>query len=400
MGLLGDGWDDPKSMATLQLAAGLLGGGNFGQALGRGLHGYQNSLQAAQEIQRQKMLDQLAQEQVQWKRDDRAKDAASEETLRDAINRMDPRFIGMNGPTADFKPRSVDPFTQSMYEMAKADPSKFGAPFLAAMKPKEAEYKVVGNSLVKIGDGNVSEAYSADANDPNKPFMLVDGQVVPNTAFQDFDLRRAAASAAKTSVAVNTADPTALARAGMDLQDKYRAATKDSFTRSSAYNAMMEASKAPSAKGDITMVYSFIKALDPTSAVREGEIDLVNANRSIPDKVKGYANRLASGQALLPHERADLIQQAKNLSYTDYKRSRNDLQAYRENAKRLTLDPGLYVPDPYEGADFSGMGQPVVEAPKVATMADIAETARNSGKSTAEVTAALRAKGFTIQGVK
>lgn len=47
MGLLGEGWDDPKSMATLQLAAGLLGPGSFGQALGRGLSGYQGALENA-----------------------------------------------------------------------------------------------------------------------------------------------------------------------------------------------------------------------------------------------------------------------------------------------------------------------------------------------------------------
>jgi hypothetical protein len=36
--------------------------------------------------------------------------------------------------------------------------------------------------------------------------------------------------------------------------------------------------------------------------------------------------------------------------------------------------------------------------PKVATMADIQETARKSGKSTAEVTAAMKAQGYKIGG--
>ena len=49
MGLLGDSWDDPKTQAALNLAAGLLSGGNFGQAMGRGLLGYQESMGKAQE---------------------------------------------------------------------------------------------------------------------------------------------------------------------------------------------------------------------------------------------------------------------------------------------------------------------------------------------------------------
>ncbi len=62
MGLLGDSWDDPKTMATMQLAAGLLGGGNFGQAAGRGLAGYQAQMAAAQEqeLRRQQMQAQQA----------------------------------------------------------------------------------------------------------------------------------------------------------------------------------------------------------------------------------------------------------------------------------------------------------------------------------------------------
>lgn len=54
MGLLGDNWDDPRTMATLQMAAGLLGGGNFGQAAGRGLSGYQQTMAAAQEQEQRK----------------------------------------------------------------------------------------------------------------------------------------------------------------------------------------------------------------------------------------------------------------------------------------------------------------------------------------------------------
>ena len=71
MGLLGDSWDDPKTQAALNLAAGLLSGGNFGPALGRGLLGYQESMGKAQEAaERKEMMD--------WKRREMqaAKDAA------------------------------------------------------------------------------------------------------------------------------------------------------------------------------------------------------------------------------------------------------------------------------------------------------------------------------------
>lgn len=63
MGLLGDSWDDPKTQAALNLAAGLLSGGNFGQALGKGLAGYQQSMSSAEEAaQRKELMDWKRQE--------------------------------------------------------------------------------------------------------------------------------------------------------------------------------------------------------------------------------------------------------------------------------------------------------------------------------------------------
>jgi len=64
------------------------------------------------------------------------------------------------------------------------------------------------------------------------------------------------------------------------------------------------------------------------------------------------STELATGKSLLPEERQDMLEQARTLSFTDYKRSRNDIKAFRDNAGRLGLDPQLYAPDPYQGVDF------------------------------------------------
>jgi hypothetical protein len=65
MGLLGDGWDDPKTLATLQLAGGLLSPGSFGQGLSRGLAGYQGALTSAKELELKNALLQSAQQEQQ-----------------------------------------------------------------------------------------------------------------------------------------------------------------------------------------------------------------------------------------------------------------------------------------------------------------------------------------------
>jgi hypothetical protein len=68
--------------------------------------------------------------------------------------------------------------------------------------------------------------------------------------------------------------------------------------------------------------------------------------------------------------------------------------------KRWGADPALRAvaqDTQIQSLPESGAQQPIV-AQKVVTLSDIAATAKASGKTTADVTAALRSKGYTIQG--
>lgn len=67
MGLLGESFDDPKTMAILSLAGGLMSGGNSGQAMQKGLLGYQQVMQAANEQKRQAAMDKMAQDEFGMK---------------------------------------------------------------------------------------------------------------------------------------------------------------------------------------------------------------------------------------------------------------------------------------------------------------------------------------------
>lgn len=290
---------------------------------------------------------------MQRKLDQQAAQQKWLETLNPSQARLGAALGGGGGPTnanAAKLGAPVDPSQQMMWDAARngvipaSDYIKTFLPDTEAYTLGEGQVRIKGGKEVARGPDKRVEMPSAVRE---YEFARTQGF---GGSFQDWVMSQKRAGA--PSVAVNMADPTAVARAAMSFQNDYRAATKAPYARATAYNSMMEASRNPSAKGDLTMVYSFIKALDPESVVREGEIDLVNANRNIPDRVKGYAQRLATGQSLLPNERQDLIEQARSLSFTDYKRSRNDIKAYRDNAARLGLDPELYAPDPYQGVDF------------------------------------------------
>lgn len=66
-GLFGTSFEDPKTMAVLSLAGGLMSGGNSGQALQKGLLGYQQVMQAANDRTRQAAMDKMAQDEFAMK---------------------------------------------------------------------------------------------------------------------------------------------------------------------------------------------------------------------------------------------------------------------------------------------------------------------------------------------
>jgi hypothetical protein len=55
------------------------------------------------------------------------------------------------------------------------------------------------------------------------------------------------------------------------------------------------------------LIYAIGKIYDPSGAVQEGDKATILGNRSIPQSIKGYAQRALNGQSLLPEERAGLL---------------------------------------------------------------------------------------------
>ena len=68
-----------------------------------------------------------------------------------------------------------------------------------------------------------------------------------------------------------------------------------------------------SAMSDLGGIFTFMKSLDPTSVVREGEQASVQNAAGIPENIRNYYNRLATGKRLSPEQRADMVNTALNL---------------------------------------------------------------------------------------
>lgn len=125
--------------------------------------------------------------------------------LRKWFDTQDPWLQATGGslsPTTDNAQRiaQVDPRLRQMWGAAKHGALPLEE-FFKATAPQKPQQKVVGNTLLEVSDKGVKPLWTQPAElDPNKPFNLVDGQIVPNDAYQKFALGKARAGASSTSV--------------------------------------------------------------------------------------------------------------------------------------------------------------------------------------------------------
>lgn len=100
----------------------------------------------------------------------------------------------------------------------------------------------------------------------------------------------------------------------------------------------------PNPQNDAAIVYSFVKALDPGSAVKEGEIAFTEAGRSIPTKIRQYLYKGATGQGLTPEERKNIIAFAENAAKVKTQIWKQSAQPYLNQAEKLGIPTDMVAP--------------------------------------------------------
>jgi hypothetical protein len=93
------------------------------------------------------------------------------------------------------------------------------------------------------------------------------------------------------------------------------------------------------AAGDISLVFGFMKMLDPGSVVREGEFATAENAGGVPDRVINLYNRLRSGERLNTDQRNMFKSQAKSL----FDRAAKDESKVRSGIERIAKGYGLNV---------------------------------------------------------
>jgi len=115
--------------------------------------------------------------------------------------------------------------------------------------------------------------------------------------------------------------------------------TKATQDVSAAFNKIQKSMEKPSAAGDMSMIFGYMKMLDPGSTVREGEFANAQNATGVPGQVLNAYNRALKGERLNEEQRKDFYGQAQGL-YQSQLDIQNQVDAqFSELASKNGIDP-------------------------------------------------------------
>lgn len=123
------------------------------------------------------------------------------------------------------------------------------------------------------------------------------------------------------------------------LMGRYLSQTSDDRKVADLYGTVLAASKDPTAAGDLSMIFAYMKVLDPGSVVREGEFANAQNTGSIPNRVWAMYNRILRGERLTSVQRQDFLNQATAIARQRSDKLQQVIAWYREIAERRGLNP-------------------------------------------------------------
>jgi hypothetical protein len=147
------------------------------------------------------------------------------------------------------------------------------------------------------------------------------------------DAIRARAEADQLSAGIIPADKRPEAES--KFRREYSDQTKGYQEVKSAYGRVLASED--TAVGDLSLIFGYMKMLDPGSVVREGEFATAQNAAGVPERIQNIYNRVVSGQRLSPSQRSSFKGQAGKL----YETAQTQEGQVRQGIERIAKGYGL-----------------------------------------------------------
>jgi hypothetical protein len=130
------------------------------------------------------------------------------------------------------------------------------------------------------------------------------------------------------------------------LRNEYTQNSKEFLGVANSYQRIKDSVSDPSPAGDLSLIFNYMKVLDPGSTVREGEFATAQNAGSVGDRVVGLYNRILNGERLAPDQRADFFKRATGLyKGQETRHNKNVRGRYERLAKSYGVDPQNVITD-------------------------------------------------------
>jgi len=356
------------------ITQGLLAGG-FGAMAGRGsklqawgqgglagLQGYSNAMnQQAQEqdralaAKRQAIQEQMLQMQLENAQRQQQGQKATQGYLTQALSPVQPIDANAVSGVAGPRPEALQPVgTTPGFSVGAA--LKAGVPVDALpqiqqmLAPKGADYKVVGDSLVKIGPEGISPVFQS-APKAEKPSLFYKdpetGKTMVDPVVLDVERTMAQLRRPVTSVNVSTGQKGYENESKLRNDFKSEPIYKDYADMQNAYKQIKAGVAQGTPIGDVATATKMMKLLDPGSVVRESELGVAMAAGGRMDRLQNYVQMQMSGEKLTPTMRKDFSALADELMAAAGQAYNNKRNEYATMGSRYGLDPKV-LGDPYK----------------------------------------------------
>ena len=129
-----------------------------------------------------------------------------------------------------------------------------------------------------------------------------------------------------------------------NLRDGLIKESKDNVKALEGFNKVAVASTAkPSGANDLALIFGYMKTIDPTSVVREGEFANAENTGGVPQRIWNIYNKVRDGVRLTATQRENFLQSAV-LQVRPYLINQERLEGnYRDLATSYKLNPSLVV---------------------------------------------------------
>lgn len=115
-----------------------------------------------------------------------------------------------------------------------------------------------------------------------------------------------------------------------------------------AFVKIKNAAMNPSAANDLALIFSYMRALDPASTVREGEFATAQNSAGVDVQVRNLYNKIVSGERLSQQQRQDFLQSAYGMVESQMPNVQQVIDRYTGIASRAGLNPEDIVSNPLQ----------------------------------------------------